>query len=47
MSAQQTYTRFNIAQRIEHLLLFLSFTILGITGLIQKFIGVDISLWLI
>ena len=47
MSAQPTYTRFNIAQRIEHLLLVLSFTILGITGLIQKFIGVDISLWLI
>ncbi len=47
MSAQKTYTRFNVAQRIEHLLLVLSFTLLGITGLIQKFIGVDISLWLI
>lgn len=47
MSDQKYYTRFNLAQRIEHLLLFLSFTLLGITGLIQKYIDADISLWLI
>src|SRR5512143_4046748 len=34
---QQTYLRFKIDQRIEHLLLILSFTTLGITGLVQKF----------
>ncbi|OGO12818.1 MAG: hypothetical protein A2032_05195 [Chloroflexi bacterium RBG_19FT_COMBO_49_13] len=32
-----TYTRFNIPQRIEHFLFLLSFSILGFTGLIQKF----------
>ncbi len=42
-----SYQRFPISQRIEHILLLLSFTILGITGLIQKFIGAGISLWLI
>jgi len=47
MSAPKTYKRFSSAQRIEHLLLFLSFTTLGITGLIQKYINADISLWLI
>ena len=47
MSGQKFYTRFNLAQRIEHLLLFLSFTLLGITGLIQKYIGAGVSLWLI
>lgn len=39
--------RFPLAQRIEHILLLLSFTTLGITGLIQKFIGAGISLWII
>ena len=42
-----SYQRFPVAQRIEHILLLLSFTILGITGLVQKFIGAGISLWLI
>ena len=41
------YERFPVIQRIEHLLLFLSFTTLGITGLIQKYIGAGISLSLI
>jgi cytochrome b subunit of formate dehydrogenase len=48
MSDQRAfYVRFPVAQRIEHLLLVLSFTTLGVTGLIQKFIGADISLLLI
>lgn len=34
---QQTYLRFKIDQRIEHVLLILSFTTLAITGLVQKF----------
>jgi cytochrome b subunit of formate dehydrogenase len=32
-----TYLRFDISQRMEHILFLLSFTILGFTGLIQKF----------
>jgi cytochrome b subunit of formate dehydrogenase len=32
-----TYTRFNISERIEHAVLLVSFTILGITGLAQKY----------
>ena len=38
-----TYTRFDISQRIEHILFLLSFTILGFTGLIQKFSSSQIS----
>lgn len=41
------YERFPIAQRIEHLLLVLSFSLLGITGLIQKYSGSNLSLGLI
>ena len=33
----KTYLRFDVARRIEHLLMILSFTTLGLTGLIQKF----------
>lgn len=36
-ASQKTYTRFSLAQRIEHLVLILSFTILAITGMPQKF----------
>lgn len=32
-----TYTRFEVSQRVEHFVFLLSFTILGFTGLIQKF----------
>jgi cytochrome b subunit of formate dehydrogenase len=38
-----TYTRFDISQRIEHIVFLLSFTILGFTGLIQKFSANPIS----
>lgn len=44
---QQAFYRFNILRRIEHWLLFISFTILGITGLIQKFAENPFSVWLI
>ena len=44
MSEQtKTYQRFNIAQRIEHFVLILSFTLLALTGLPQKFFFSDIS----
>ncbi|HLF27624.1 MAG TPA: c-type cytochrome domain-containing protein [Anaerolineae bacterium] len=37
--SERTYPRFSRAQRIEHLILLTSFTILGLTGLPQKFSG--------
>ena len=37
------YTRFDVSQRIEHIVFLLSFTILGFTGLIQKFSESQIS----
>lgn len=37
------YERFDIVQRLEHLIFLISFSILGITGLIQKFSTVPIS----
>jgi cytochrome b subunit of formate dehydrogenase len=42
-NAEITYTRFDISQRIEHIIFLLSFTILGFTGLIQKFSSSQIS----
>ncbi len=38
-----SYTRFDISQRIEHIVFLISFTILGFTGLIQKFSANPIS----
>jgi cytochrome b subunit of formate dehydrogenase len=38
-----TYKRFDISQRVEHFLFLLSFTILGFTGLIQKYSANSIS----
>ncbi|NJD58339.1 MAG: hypothetical protein C3F13_07710 [Anaerolineales bacterium] len=38
-----TYNRFDISQRIEHIVFLASFTILGFTGLIQKFSASPIS----
>jgi len=43
----KTYIRFGIARRIEHFILILSFTTLGLTGLIQKYALNEISLWLV
>ncbi len=39
----QKYTRFDISQRIEHVIFLLSFTVLGITGLVQKYSSSPIS----
>ncbi len=35
----KTYLRFSVSQRIEHAVLLVSFTILAVTGLPQKFVG--------
>ncbi|MHC1781490.1 MAG: c-type cytochrome domain-containing protein [Anaerolineaceae bacterium] len=43
MNSQKTYLRFPADQRIEHLLLLISFTILAVTGLPQKFPTSSIS----
>lgn len=48
MSEQEkTYVRFSVDQRIEHLILILSFFVLGLTGLPQKFPLSPISEFLI
>lgn len=46
-NVKKTYQRFSVARRIEHWVLFVSFTLLAVTGLIQKFNQVGISLTLI
>jgi len=38
-----TYKRFDVSQRVEHIVFLLSFSILGLTGLIQKFSASQIS----
>lgn len=43
----RTYVRFPIAQRVEHLVMLVSFTMLGITGLPQKFPTSSISEFLV
>lgn len=40
---QRSYVRFTLIQRIEHLIMLLSFTTLGLTGLPQKFAASPIS----
>jgi len=40
---KQKYTRFDISQRIEHFIFLLSFTVLGITGLVQRYSDSPIS----
>ena len=47
MSSQtQTYQRFPIARRIEHIVMILSFSLLGLTGLPQKFPTLGISIFI-
>lgn len=43
MSEKKTYTRFDTAQRIEHAVLIASFSLLAITGLVQKYSSAGIS----
>ena len=42
-----TYVRFSPAQRIEHIVLLVSFTLLALTGLPQKYAGTAIGEWAI
>ena len=43
MSEDRKYIRFSLSDRIEHWIQMAGFAILGLTGLIQKFAGVQIS----
>ena len=47
MSDEKRYTRFSIFQRVEHILLITSFTLLGLTGLPQKYADTPFCAWLI
>ncbi len=47
MSSEKRYLRFSVLQRIEHLVLLLSFTTLSITGLPQKYADAGISQWVL
>jgi cytochrome b subunit of formate dehydrogenase len=47
MTKERKFLRFTISDRIEHWVQMLSFSLLGFTGLIQKFSGADISISLI
>jgi len=47
MAEEKRYLRFDVARRIEHLVLIISFTTLGVTGLIQKFATNGVSDFLI
>jgi formate dehydrogenase gamma subunit len=42
-----SYRRFTVPQRIEHLVLALSFSVLGLTGLVQMYAQNGVSEWLI
>jgi cytochrome b subunit of formate dehydrogenase len=42
----QAYVRFDIFERIEHIIFLTSFTILGLTGLVQKFSASPVSLFI-
>ena len=43
----QYYTRFDKSQRIEHVVFLLSFSLLGLTGLVQKYAQSPISQFMI
>ncbi|HLA42710.1 MAG TPA: cytochrome b/b6 domain-containing protein, partial [Aggregatilineales bacterium] len=44
---EHRYLRFPLRYRLEHWVLFLTFTALAVTGLVQKFAQHDLSIWLI
>ncbi len=43
----KVYPRFRLGARIEHFILMTSFTILGITGLAQKYAAIAVGEWMI
>lgn len=47
MNQSRSYLRFRLSYRLEHWLLVFSFTVLALTGLVQKFAQNDISIFLI
>jgi cytochrome b subunit of formate dehydrogenase/mono/diheme cytochrome c family protein len=47
LQKERTYERFPLARRIEHVLMLLSFTTLGLTGLVQKFALSPVSQFLV
>lgn len=47
MSREQKYPRFTRSQRIEHVLGLVSFTVLALTGLPQKYASSDLGAWFI
>lgn len=47
MKSERTFLRFPLAYRIEHWVMVLSFTVLAVTGLVQKYAQSDVSIWLI
>ncbi len=44
-SETKTYTRFDLSQRIQHIVFLVSFTLLGLTGLPQKYSLAPVSIW--
>lgn len=47
MSSDRGYLRFRTSQRIEHWLLVITFVVLAVTGLAQKFAQNGLAIWLI
>jgi len=47
VSEQRRYLRFSLSYRIEHMVLIISFGLLGLTGLVQKYATVALAEWLI
>ncbi len=46
-NTQKTFVRFELARRIEHVLMLLSFSALGLTGIPQKYAGSQISVFIV
>ena len=44
---EQQYIRFTLSDRVQHLVMLLSFTTLAITGLVQKFALNSVSVFLV
>jgi len=44
-SETKTYTRFDLLQRVQHIVFLISFTLLGLTGLPQKYALAPFSVW--
>lgn len=45
-SSTRLYLRFSLSQRIQHLILVISFTLLALTGLPQKYLLSQISIFI-